>query len=129
MNGFATAGHPLQFFRARSGWTQEKLAREVRLHATRRGIRLATSAKTVAKWEHGVEPEPAAQVALADLLGVPERMVKALPWPDWVPRGTIAGADREWGTPGEAIEALREVVETPIMDRRGFLVLSGASLL
>ena len=129
MSEQAQIEHPLQFVRINNGWTQEKLAREVRARARHRGVNLATSAKTVAKWEHGVEPEKIAKIALAELLGISEGVVNIVSWPDWLPRGSIPGADREWGTPGEAIEALREVVETPFMDRRGFLVLSGASLL
>lgn len=120
--------HPLAFVRAKRGWTQERLALEIRKAGRQAGLNLATSKKTVAKWEHGVRPDRLAQAILANLLEVPrDRMLEA-PWPEWVPTGRIAGFGQGWSSSQEAIKALEDVVAAGYMDRRKFLVLTGLAL-
>jgi len=113
--------HPLTEARHRLGWSQDKLA--VLLQA--RG--LGTTRKTVTRWEHGVVPDAAAQAALCELFGVTPDTARQLGWPRWLPTGRIAAVADSWDHPG-TISALSDVVEGALVDRRNFVVLTGAEL-
>ncbi|WP_026414454.1 helix-turn-helix domain-containing protein [Actinomadura oligospora] len=124
--------HPLAYVREQRGWTQAHVASVVA-----RGRNMATWKQKVYRWERrGVRPEPAAQHALAEALGVPARLVDAHPWPEWLLYAADAGgppvaAD---GGPVSAAWSAHHARTTlagtvsALTDRRGFLILSGAAI-
>lgn len=114
------ARHPLTDARRRRGWSQEGLA------ALLRSKGLGTTRKTVTRWERGVTPDSAAQAALRELFEVaPETRIA---WPHWLPTGAVACSTEAWNQEG-TIAALDKVAEGTLVDRREFIVLSGAELL
>ena len=114
--------HPLAAVRVRQGWA---LADVAALVQRRSGLNMACRREKVWRWERGVTPELAAQYALADELGVTHAQVDAHPWPVWLllvdPAEQVDGL---W-TPQAARDVLARVVESALMDRRGFLILTG----
>lgn len=114
--------HPLADARHGRGWSQEALALLLR----NRG--LGTTRKSVRRWERGTVPDATAQHALGDLFGVSPAARARAAWPDWLPSGHVSGAKQAWDSAG-AIEALTEVSERAIVDRREFLALVGPELL
>jgi tetratricopeptide (TPR) repeat protein len=80
------------------------------------------------RWEHwGVVPDRATQLALAAVLQVPEERLDRVGWPQWLPAGDAVRADFPWTADGCRI-ALADALERAMLDRRGFLVLSGGVL-
>jgi transcriptional regulator with XRE-family HTH domain len=116
------ARHPLVDARRTRDWSQETLARLLQ----RRG--LGTTRKSVMRWERGVVPDSAAQQALAEVFGVTEDARLRTPWPNWLPSNHAPGTCQPWDQAG-TIEALAEVAERTIVDRRQFLALIGPELL
>lgn len=114
--------HPLAAVRRAHGWTLRDLARR---HA---GIIGGTDDRQkIWRWEHwGVVPDRPSQLALAQLVGVPESVALARPWPAWLPGTGGADVDSPWNLRGvlAALDATGEAA----MDRRGFLTLSSAAL-
>jgi transcriptional regulator with XRE-family HTH domain len=108
--------------RRQRGWSQEKLAALLRAHG------LGTTRKTITRWERDVVPDAAAQAALCDVFGVTPETAQRLGWPHWLPTGRIAAVADSWDHQG-TLSALSDVVEGVLVDRRGFLVLTGAELL
>lgn len=108
--------HPLVEARRTRDWSQETLALLLR----RRG--LGTTRKSVTRWERGVVPDPEAQRALGELFGVPKDVRARSAWPNWLPSHQVAGINQPWDNAG-TIDALTEVAERAIMDRREFLAL------
>src|SRR5262249_6758584 len=113
--------HPLVEARLRRGWSQEKLAAFLRTRG------LLTVRKTVTRWERDVVPDAAAQAALCALFRVPLATARQLGWPNWLPTGRIAAVADSWDHQG-TLNALSDVVEVVLVDRRNFLVLTGAEL-
>jgi hypothetical protein len=91
------------------------------------GVNLATNRTLVWKWEHGQVPDVAAQLVLADLLGVPAAEVHPELWPTWLPIWEVACLDAPWSTAG-TVEVLEDLIRSADMDRRGFLTITGTSL-
>jgi hypothetical protein len=89
---------------------------------------MACRREKVWRWEHGVTPEPAAQCALADEVGVPHQVLHTHPWPRWLLLVDPAEpVDQPW-TALTARRTLDRVVESAGVDRRCFLILSGPGL-
>ncbi|WP_329092353.1 hypothetical protein [Streptosporangium sp. NBC_01469] len=80
------------------------------------------------RWEHwGVVPDRETQLALAAELEVSEELLHTQPWPDWLPVGDPIRVDFSWDQSGSTI-ALNHTLEKAMMDRRGFMRLTGMSL-
>lgn len=77
--------------------------------------------------EVGVIPDRVTQLALAAALGVSSETVDSLPWPRWLPAGDIVRVDFPWTSVG-TLHALTDVVGDALVDRRGFLKLTGPTL-
>ncbi|WP_433516029.1 helix-turn-helix domain-containing protein [Nonomuraea sp. CA-143628] len=114
------ARHRLADARQQRGWSQETLA------ALLRGKGLGTTRKTVTRWERGVTPDAAAQRALRDLFEVAHDVRAS--WPHWLPTGAAACATETWDQQG-TVNALDDVAKGALVDRREFLILTGAELL
>ena len=114
--------HPLVEARRKRGWSQEGLAALLQAQG------LGTTRKTVTRWERGVVPDGAARAAICKLFGVSPEVADRLGWPHWLPTGRIAAVSDSWDHHG-TISALREVAKDVLVDRRGFLALTGAELL
>lgn len=114
--------HPLTHIRETRGWTLQEVADIVSA-----GRNMSSWKQKVYRWERGVRPEPTAQYSLARELGIPRDIVDAHPWPAWLLFGD--GAERV-GDPWTAENATRALAGTlgAHSDRRGFLVITGASL-
>ncbi len=124
MTGTDLIAHPLAAVRLQQGWT---LADVAALVQRRSGLNMAVRREKVWRWERGVTPELPAQYALADELGVAHADVEAHPWPGWLLLVDRAEpVDGLW-TPQAAQDVLTRVVESALMDRRGFLILSGTA--
>ncbi len=117
--------HPLTAVRAAQGWTLAHVATVVQ---QRSGLNMRSWRQKVWRWEHGTAtPEPAAQLALADELGVDHAQVAAHGWPGWL---LLAAGDESTGgpwTPASAAAVLDRVVSSAMMDRRAFLLFTGTA--
>ncbi|WP_162907550.1 hypothetical protein [Allorhizocola rhizosphaerae] len=115
--------HPLAHVRQSRGWSLSDVARIV---SCRSGLNMASWRQKVNRWERrGVVPEPAAQYALADELDVPRTAVQRLGWPRWLLTvDAMEELDVPW-TVEEANQVLSRVMESAVLDRRDFLVISG----
>ncbi|RLU81105.1 transcriptional regulator [Streptomyces griseocarneus] len=83
------------------------------------------------RWSAGARPERRAELAMADLLDVDIDHVETLGWPDWL--GMAVSDDRAllaspWTPDGSvrALKALQRLGGPAAMERRGFLITSGA---
>ncbi|GAA2259054.1 hypothetical protein GCM10010430_48870 [Kitasatospora cystarginea] len=119
--------HPLTYLLQRHGWGKNKFAGLMQDHGKRMGIPLATNRTLVWKWERGQEPEPDAQLVLADMLGVEPRSIRESPWPRWLPVWEVTGITAPW-TPTGTVDVLVDLVGSGRMDRRGFLTITGAAM-
>ena len=122
MSDTEASRHPLVAARRSRGWSQEGLAALLQARG------LGTTRKTVRRWERGVVPDGAAQAALRDLFGVRLETADRLGWPRWLPTGRVMAVADSWDHRG-TISALSDVAEVVLVDRRGFVVLTGAELL
>lgn len=114
--------HPLVEARRLRGWSQDGLAALLQARG------LGTTKKTIRRWERGVVPDSAAQAALRDLFGVSPETAVRLEWPRWLPTGRVMAVADSWDH-GGTISALSDVAEVVFVDRREFVVLTGAELL
>ncbi len=125
----STVSHPLAYVRALRGWSAtELLAAMDRDARDQLGVRLGPADRNkVHRWEtRGVVPEPAAQRALALVLGVPEERLARHPWPRWLPAyGGIRPIEGWWL--GGALRAIEDAIAGE-PDRRGFVALAGPEL-
>lgn len=119
--------HRLAAARKERGWSQEALALRIRKEAAIGGLHLSTTKKTVARWEHGVVPDLSTQKVIAKLFGVSVAECGARAWPTWLPTGLIIGAQLRWSAVDTNV-ALEEAAGRAFVDRRNFLVLTGAAL-
>jgi transcriptional regulator with XRE-family HTH domain len=104
------------------GWSQEGLATLLQARG------LGTTKTTIRRWERGVIPDGAAQAALRDLFGVTPDTADRFRWPRWLHTGSVVAVADSWDHRG-TVNALNDVVEVVFVDRRGFVVLTGAELL
>jgi transcriptional regulator with XRE-family HTH domain len=75
----------LERLRARRGWSRKDLAGAIIDSARMAGVGLRTGRMQVWRWENDAAyPAQPAQLALADLLGVPRDAVLDRPWPVWL---------------------------------------------
>ncbi|MER6831387.1 hypothetical protein ABT352_35720 [Streptosporangium sp. NPDC000563] len=116
--------HPLSYVRAERGWTYQDLVTVI----ARRVGNMARRREKAWRWEHwGVVPDRDTQLALAAELGVSPETVHARPWPGWLPVGDPIRVDFSWDQTGSRL-ALNHALEKAMMDRRGFVRLTGMSL-
>lgn len=118
--------HPLTHVRHLRDWTLSDVASIV---ARRSGLNMACRREKVWRWEQGkATPERAAQEALAAELGIPAQAIDSNPWPGWLSMvDPIEPTDAPW-TPDANEKILAHVLESGPMDRRSFLVFSGANI-
>jgi len=112
------------------GWSAATLLRVIAdTAADEFGVVLSSSDRSkVYRWERlGVVPEALAQRALARALDVPEARLASLPWPHWLPAFEGLEPAREW-SPAATLDAVTGALEGGLMDRRGFLGITGAAL-
>ncbi|WP_344246642.1 hypothetical protein [Actinocorallia libanotica] len=92
------------------------------------GRNMASWRQKVNRWEkRGVRPEDAAQYVLAKELGVPRRIVDKNPWPSWLLFVLMEERTADPWTADTAAQALAGTLGA-LDDRRGFLILTDASL-
>ncbi|ONK13219.1 transcriptional regulator [Streptomyces sp. MP131-18] len=115
--------HPLSYVRAERGWTQQDVVDVI-------AERVGGSARRNKAWlweNRNVVPDWPSQVALAAELGIPESRLVEEPWPQWLPDGDPIRTDFAWSQTG-SIQALEDVLEHGVRDRRGFMKLTGSAL-
>jgi hypothetical protein len=126
----ASFDHPLAFVRHLYGWSYQGLVDSIARQAARMPQvgNMAARREKAWRWEHwGVVPDRDTQLAIAALLDVPDEHLDQLGWPRWLPVGDAIPADYPW-TAGGCRTALADALERAMLDRRGFLVLSGGLL-
>jgi tetratricopeptide (TPR) repeat protein len=117
--------HPLSCVRAARGWSYQDLVSVI----ARRVGNMAARREKAWRWEHwGVVPDLDSQRALAEVLGIGEEEIKLRPWPLWLPDGDPIRTSFGWTQAG-SLDALRDALEHALMDRRGFMKITGATLL
>jgi len=122
--------HPLAMVRYLAGWSYQGLVDAIARQATRMPHigNMAARREKAWRWEHwGVVPDHDTQLALAALLAVPDEQVVRCPWPRWLPTGDSIPTDFPWTGAG-SLAALADVLERAMLDRRGFIVMSGGVL-
>ncbi|WP_239331367.1 transcriptional regulator [Frankia sp. CiP3] len=121
--------HPLAYVRHARGWSLQRLVDEIAHHSRLLGTgNMANRREKAWRWEKwDVTPDRVTQLALARALDVPADHVDAQPWPRWLPTGDAVRVDFPW-TPMGTVRALTDVVGDALMDRRGFLKLTGPAL-
>jgi hypothetical protein len=120
--------HPLTYVRAQRGWSLRIALREIAKAAEALGINMAVGTpEKIWRWENrGVVPDRFSQRALAHALNVPPERLELLPWPRWLPDAEAVYSAHPWTIAG-CLDAL-DSVEDALIDRRGFLTLSGVAL-
>jgi tetratricopeptide (TPR) repeat protein len=120
--------HPLTYVRAQQGWSLRVALREIAKAAEALGINMAIGTpEKIWRWENrGVVPDRFSQRALAHALNVPPERLELLPWPRWLPGAEAVHSAHPWTISG-CLDALNSV-EDALIDRRGFLTLSGVAL-
>jgi tetratricopeptide (TPR) repeat protein len=124
--------HPLAALRAQAGLSAVAHLRRVDEEHRRLGYGpMALRREKVTRWESGsVVPDTAAQHAMAELHGVPHRVVKQLGWPAWLQQAfpdDHAVLHSPW-TPEGTVVSTAASAQGGSMDRRGFLIATGATL-
>ncbi|MEW2620936.1 transcriptional regulator [Streptomyces sp. NPDC048106] len=126
--------HPLAVLRHTFGPKPLTAEQYLRLVAVRHaalgyGV-MATRREKQSRWESGAAtPDLPARLAIADLHRIPAEAVHTLPWPDWLllaldNRSVI---DLPWTQAG-MLHALADTARGGPMDRRAFLIATGATL-
>ena len=120
--------HPLTHLRLQRGWSYQDLVDAVASKAHEMGIRNMASRREKAwRWEHwGVAPDMETQYALAAVFNVPQEEVQRREWPSWLSMNEVQTQD-PWTQQG-AIATLERELENILLDRRGFLILSGSAI-
>ncbi|GAA3084060.1 tetratricopeptide (TPR) repeat protein [Kribbella aluminosa] len=124
--------HPLAVLRAELGVSTTQYLRMVDERHQALGFgAMAIRREKVTRWEKGIHaPDQAAQLAMADLHGVPADAVRQLGWPGWVQQAFHADAavlGAPWTPAGTVVSTAASAQGGP-MDRRGFLIATGATL-
>lgn len=124
--------HPLAALRAQLGLSATEYLQ--RVDARHRALGFGHTSirrEKVSRWEAGLQsPEMTAQLAMANLHGVPDASVRKLGWPDWLllacpEDGRVIAAP--W-TPAGTVESLTASAQEGIVDRRDFLLYTGVTL-
>ena len=124
----SSTNHPLLAARVSRGWSQDALAFKIRNTSAGRGSYLATTKKTVARWEHGVIPDRLAQVTIAEIFEIPEHLLLSQPWPEWLNTDRTPDVDAAtWDAEG-AVKALGSAAEGAVVDRRTVVSRLGPAL-
>ncbi|MFE3610332.1 transcriptional regulator [Streptomyces goshikiensis] len=122
--------HPLAALLQANGWTAVSYLRRVAARHKALGYgAISEDKKRIYRWIHrSVVPEWTAQLAMADLHGIPVETLHELPWPLW-----LASAGHDDGqilnpawTPAATNLILTSMAGGP-MDRRSFLIVSTLS--
>lgn len=124
--------HPLAALRADLGLTAAQYLDSLdRAHAFLGKGHMSLRREKVSRWESGVNvPDQAAQLAMAQLHGIPPEAVNDLGWPHFL---LLAFPDDRpilyspW-TPAGTVAAVAAAAREGAMDRRGFLISTGAAL-
>ncbi len=124
--------HPLAALRSALDLTAAKyLDRLDDVHHTLGYGRMAKRREKVSRWETGVnDPDEPARYAMAHLHGIPQAAVTELGWPDFLllafpdDRPIL---DNPW-TPVGTVASAAATARGGSMDRRAFLITSGAAL-
>lgn len=126
--------HPLAFLRHTLGprplSAEQYLRRVAGRHAVLGYGAMATRREKASRWENGAAvPELTAQLAMADLHGIPAEAVHTLGWPDWLllALDNRSVVDLPWTQAG-MLHALADTARGGPMDRRAFLIATGATL-
>jgi hypothetical protein len=124
--------HPLAALRAQAGLPALAYLRKVDEEHQRLGYGpMALRREKVTRWESGsVVPDAAAQHAMGELHGVPHKVVKQLGWPAWLLQAfpdDHAVLHSPW-TPAGTVVSTAASAQGGSMDRRGFLIATGATL-
>lgn len=124
--------HPLAALRVRAGLSAVAYLRLVDEHHQRLGYGpMGIRREKVTRWESGVVvPGDEAQHAMAELHGVPYAAMKRLGWPGWLLRAfpdDHAVLRSPWTPAGTVVSTAASAQGGP-MDRRGFLIATGATL-
>jgi len=122
-----TAAHPLTYLRQSYGWGPVEFARLLNELAAVRKLNIACNRSTVWKWEHGQIPDEPTQALIADLIGLADHQWRYEEWPLWLPVWEVPGLRASWDTPG-TVDALAHLNGSGLMDRRGFVTITGAAL-
>lgn len=124
--------HPLAALRAELGLPAGKyIERLDKAHAKLGHGHMATRREKITRWETGVNvPDNAAQLAMATLHGIPHDAVTTLGWPHFL---LLAFPDdrpilRSPWTPAGTVASVAAAARGGAMDRRGFLIATGAAL-
>lgn len=124
--------HPLAVLRAELKLTATKYLHLVDQRHRALGYgHMATRREKVNRWETGLyAPELTTQLAMADLHGVPAEAVHTLGWPGWVQQAfpkdsAVLGAP--WTAAG-TVASTAASAQGGLMDRRAFLIATGATL-
>ncbi|MGI5353607.1 transcriptional regulator [Streptomyces sp. CA-250714] len=124
--------HPLAALRSQLGLTAAKYLDRLddSHHALGYG-RMAKRREKVSRWESGINaPDEPARYAMAHLHGIPPAAVTELGWPNFLLLafpGDRPVLDSPW-SPAGTVEAVAAIARGGSMDRRGFLISSGAAL-
>lgn len=124
--------HPLAALRSELDLTGEKyLDRLDDAHHALGYGRMAKRREKISRWETGVnDPDQPARYAMAHLHGIPPEAVTELGWPDFLLLafpGDRPVLDSPWSSAG-TVAAVAAAARGGSMDRRGFLISSGAAL-
>ncbi|MEU7852785.1 helix-turn-helix transcriptional regulator [Nonomuraea sp. NPDC049141] len=90
------AHHRLTQARQLRGWSQRDLAEQVLDAGGREHVNVATSKKTVSRWEHGQVPDIVTQELLVKVFNLPEGEHLLAPWPLWLPAPDIPELYYPW---------------------------------
>lgn len=125
--------HPLAALRDEMGLSATAYLRLLNEHhkALGFGSMMPLRREKVTRWEKGLHtPDQAAQLAMADLHGVPADAVRQLGWPAWMQQAFPCDATvlRAPWTPAGTMESTAAAAQGGPMDRRGFLFATGATL-
>ncbi|GGO58965.1 transcriptional regulator [Streptomyces lasiicapitis] len=126
--------HPLNQVLTVRGWTAEYCLRRVADRHKALGYGgMAIRKEKVSRWTRPGNPQTPnmpTQVAMAEVLGIDAREIRAQPWPHWLLlalRDDTAIWESPWN-PAGTIQALDHAGGLVDLDRRGFLIATTATL-
>jgi tetratricopeptide (TPR) repeat protein len=119
--------HPLAYVMETNGWSHRDLAAVIQQEASGESVNMGAARGKVWKWMNGTNPDRVTQLLLARRLGIPSTEVDSRPWPLWLPAYSGIRTDYSQDHHG-VLAAVADLGEELAMDRRGFLLLTGAGL-
>ncbi|MFC1418763.1 transcriptional regulator [Streptacidiphilus cavernicola] len=115
--------------RLQQGLGKAKLAQKLNEHAIPMGVNLATNRTTVWRWETGqYDPDEKTQAVIASFFGLANDQWRHQDWPLWLPVWEVQGLSASWDAPG-TVETLTHLNRSGLLDRRGFVTVTGAALM